>query len=83
MANEDIWATLHEIRERTVAIETQLAAYTAQVSERCQVRADRLSKVEEKLDHLEKRVWFMIGASAVLSSLGTQLLASLLRSMGN
>jgi hypothetical protein len=83
MANEELWTTMHEIRERTVCIETQLAAYTSQVSERCQVRAERIEKVEDRLERLEKKVWCMIGASAILSSLGTQLLATLLRSMGN
>jgi hypothetical protein len=86
MPNESrIWDGISDIRERTARIETGLQGLYSQVSERCRVREERLTKVEQCYDALslrmsaiEKRLWIIVGASAVLSTLGTKLLSVLL-----
>lgn len=80
--NGPLWEALNDIRERLVRMETSLESYMEQVSERCSVRAARLTAVETRLAELERRVWIMIGASAVLSSVGTCALSVLLRHIG-
>lgn len=79
--NGPLWEALNDIRERIARMETSLASYTGQISERCERRADRLKSVEARLAELEKRVWLMIGASAVLSSLGTALVSAFLQKL--
>lgn len=80
-----VWEGINDIRERTTRIESELRGINAQVSERCRVREERLSKVEAKVeniqtdfDHrmqeLEKKLWVMVGASAVLSAIATSAL---------
>jgi len=80
--NSPLWEALNDIRERITRMEASLESYTEQISERCQIRADRLQRVEDLVADLEKRVWVMIGASAVLSSLGTAILSAFLQKLG-
>lgn len=86
--DSQIWDGINDIRERTARIETGLQGLHSQISERCRVREERLVKVEQRYDALsirmsaiEKRLWIMVGASAVLSALGTTLLSVLLRGL--
>ncbi|MCK9324580.1 MAG: hemolysin XhlA family protein [Bacteroidales bacterium] len=80
--NGPLWEALNDIRERIARMETSLASYTGQISERCERRADRLKSVEARLAELEKRVWLMIGAASVISSLSTAVLTVLMQHMG-
>jgi hypothetical protein len=77
-----LWEALNDIRERIARMETSLASYTGQISERCERRADRLKSVEARLAELEKRVWLMIGAASVISSLSTAVFTVLMQHMG-
>ena len=85
-----IWEGINDIRERTTRIESELRGINAQVSERCRVREERLNKVEARVEkiqtehdnrmqELEKKLWVMVGASAVLSALATSALPIILK----
>ena len=85
-----IWEGINDIRERTARIESELRGINAQVSERCRVREERLNKVEARVEkiqtehdnrmqELEKKLWVMVGASAVLSALATSALPIILK----
>lgn len=80
--NDQMWTTLNDIRERVVAMESTLRQYMSQVSERCQVRARQLEDVERRVGAMEKKLWCMIGAASVISSIGTCALSVLLRHLG-
>ena len=76
-----IWEALNDIRERVTRIESGIAAYMDQVSERCRVRESRLERLEARVDAVEKKVWQIVGASAALSSVGTALASAFIKGM--
>jgi tetrahydromethanopterin S-methyltransferase subunit G len=77
--NGPLWEALNDIRERITRMESCLESFSGQVSERCSVRADRLKSVENRLSDLERRVWFMIGASAAVSSVATVIVSVVIK----
>ena len=76
-----IWEALNDIRERVTRIESGIAAYMDQVSERCRVRESRLERLEARVDAVERKVWQIVGASAALSSVGTALASAMINGM--
>ncbi len=87
-----IWEGINDIRERTTRIETELRGINSQISERCRVREERLSNLEERqIQHerdidirfrgLEQRLWIMVGASAALSAVATTIFPHILKAV--
>lgn len=83
-----LWQVINEIREKVVSIEAGL-------NERCAYRESRIcalesqikakadtepfDDIERRVRHIEHRLWFAVGAASVLSSVGTVVVAVLIR----
>ena len=87
-----IWEGINDIRERTTRIETEVRGINSQISERCRVREERLTKIEDRqnrlerdtqarIQEMEKRQWMFVGASSVITAVAMTLLPILLKAV--
>lgn len=84
----ELWNVINEIRDRVTRIDSSLMERCADREKRIGMLEKTVQKkaedssvvaVEGRVRVVENRLWFAVGASSVLSSAGTIVMACLLR----
>jgi hypothetical protein len=84
----ELWNVINEIRDRVTRIDSSLMERCADREKRIGMLETAVKKkaensdvvtIEGRVRVVENRLWFAVGASSVLSSVGTIVMACLLR----